>query len=64
MFVYTSNMMSSLFIVWRAKFRKKFSLYCTWEPGLNNFFTDEFEENEIEELPEEIEVKKIRLKQS
>ena len=45
-------------------FRKKFSLYCTWEPGLNNFFTDEFEENEIEELPEEIEVKKIRLKQS
>jgi len=45
-------------------FSKRFSLYCTWEPGLNNSFTDEFEENEFEELPEEIDFKKIRLKQS
>ena len=45
-------------------FFKRFVLYCTWEPGLINCFTDEYGDNEIEELPLEIDLKKIRLNQS
>ena len=45
-------------------FFKRFSYSCTWESDLFDWFTDEFGENEIEELPEELDYEKIRLKPS
>ena len=36
--------------------------FCTWQPSLNPYFTDEFGQKEIETLPEIIDFNKLRLK--
>ena len=36
--------------------------FCTWQPSLNPYFTDEFGQKEIETLPETIDFNKLRLK--